>query len=1320
MNQFEHSQEILKFWKETDAFKKSVEERSTSMMWKFFDGPPFTSWDPHYGHLLQSTVKDMIPRWMTMRGYRVPRVRWRDCHGIPAENFVNKKLWITSKKQVEEEFWLQEYVEECRTMVNQVNDNRTWFVDNLGRWVDMESAYFTMNNDYMESVVHLFSDLYHKNLIYKGFKVLWYSWALWTALSNSEIAEWYRDRQDPAVTVRMTIKDEIKDVAVWIIKKDEKFLMVYDIRSGKRFMPWGKKEWDESIYDATKRELAEEIGITIEESKHVWWVKVAHHGTLRQLQYVKIEKYSWEFVNLEPEKQGAIARVTCTEDEEGKKEVRVEVIGEESANVITDQDQIAHDFADLMIVHYKKYENQDMMDAPFNLFAWTTTPWTLPSNMFGAVNKEVTYAIVFDKENKEYVVMSNQLVEKYFKDAERYMHLFDMTWDHFVGLSYKPFFDYYYMSPNIDNEYHDQVHKILHADFVTGDSGTGIAHEAPAFWEDDYYLVTSILPKDEAKKWLFNPVNDHGEFTQEVSDFAGMNVIEANKSVIEALKKSWVLAKHETIQHSYPHCPRTKTPLIYRAQESWFVKEDELKAKTVPLTDEINFVPKSIKNRFVNGLESAPDWNVSRSRFRGAPLPIWENEEGTVRQVPGSLQDIFQLNRKQKQLTKVILIRNGETDFEQSWTYDCVLWNEAKLTAWGKDQAEKISKELEQVHVDHIYASPLYTCIDTVSPLWLLKGLVTHTSDELRNPDCQNLQGKEAQYSASCETWASEKRDDVRKRVVTFFNELVQKHAGETVVIAADREVLFLMRKYIYSWGHNKKDFMLTIDNTQPDSLPYEIEVVQADSWLVLDLHRPYIDKIKLNDPENGEELVRIPDVLDCWFESGSMPYGQDHYMKNAAEPVGSFSTTADFIAEGLDQTRWRFRSLHVLWAAYTDNIIYKNVVVTWMILAEDGKKMSKSEKNYPDPKWLLTQYGADAFRLYVLWSPVVRSEPLRFSEKWVEQVLKDFVIPLQNVRNFFKTYAEVDNRIAPKWELYFMRHAKKATDEYNEDASIALSEEGRASLEEQSFKEKVIRINPQVIYTSPSPRWVETAAWVQKVLKEAYWKDIEIREDERLLVTNADGIWYFLQEMEGNEERVLCVTHQPCIAAAMEYILWHAATRATYNQVVKLPAIKISSELDQWIIWELAKTINEVDENLEAYHIEGATKDLQNLMEKVTNRWLRRSRRRFWAEWVSEDKKAVYRTLREIILNYLKLAAPFAPFVTEGIYQEMKSFALHMQKEDSIHRTFRPLWWDMYKNEALSEEITQVRKIIKWAMYLRAKHQTKVKQPLKELKFSF
>jgi len=1174
------TEKILTLRKETDAFQQSINSRSEKLSYTFYDGPPFTSGDPHYGHLLQSIVKDMVPRRMTMRGYRVNRKWGWDCHGIPAENFVNKKLGITSKKQVEEEFGLQNYIEACRSMVNQVNDNRKWTVDRIWRWVDMENAYFTMDNDYMESVICLFSDLYHRNLIYKWFKVLWYSRALWTALSNSEIAEGYEMRQDPAVTVKFPLKnntdiigtnfltthdDGAVEVVVWVLKDEQgRVLMIFKNRDNVRYFPWGKIEHGENPADALKREILEELWVEVTSEVFLWHAKTVHRSKIYRLHYFQITVDGVPSIQ-QPQYHGMMEWVQKVPSEND-----LGYVLKFADLIIADAKQLRHDFADIHMLEDDLIGQEGIWDTSVSILPWTTTPWTLPANMFAAVHRDIWYIQVFDKTTKEYYILAEQCLPKYYKSADEYVEVTMMKWGELLDILYTPLFDYYHVSTDIEDVYKKQVHKILHADFVTTDSGTGIVHEAPAFGADDYELIAGVLGKDNAQAWLFDPVNEHGEFTTDAPDFAGQNVIEANSSIIKELKSRWLLVRQETINHSYPHCPRTKTPLIYKAIESWFVKEEELKALTVPAAEQIHFVPENVKQRFINGLQSAPDRNISRTRFWWAPLPVWE-------------------------------------------CGDC----------------------------------------ESVDVVWSI---------------------------AEIETKSGQK---------------------------------------------------------------------------VNDLHRPYIDQITFPCACGGVKH-RIPEVLDCWFESGSMPYGQDHFMKQEND-LTNFNC-ANFIAEWLDQTRGWFRALHVLGHAYHQQNVFQNVVVTGMILAEDGKKMSKSLQNYPDPKILINQYGADALRLYLLSSPVVRSEPLRFSEKGVEQMLKDVIIPLQNVFNFFKMYAEADQWKDNWTQVRFMRHAlkqQKWNDTWDDgetlgDLQLPLSESGFAQLTSPDFIEQVVRIDPEVIICSDFLRAQQTAKWVQNVLREYLNKEIEVEitpdrwfgarpdkafdavntHDESEYTHDAKEISVAYQELLQKHagKRILIVSHKRRFRYLWQWLFdiqedMHNldATKKymiQFEQPVSLPLTQVNNELDQWVLAELHRTAVSVSDALSHYNIDEATIQLMSFIDNLTNRYLRRSRRRFWTEEMNEDKQQAYLTLYTVLRTYLQLCAPFIPFVTEQLRQELGAFTSASQTHPSIHLQSRPVGSSLYINQDLISEIETVRKIIKWALYLRAKHQVKVKQPLPSLSF--
>lgn len=674
-------EEILEFWEKQDVFRESIRQREGAPEYVFYDGPPFATGLPHYGHLLAGTIKDIIPRYWTMEGHRVQRRFGWDCHGLPVENEAardlkrDQDLDLSGKYEIEN-YGIDKFNEYCRSIVLKYTAEWEKTVKRIGRWVDFENNYRTMDRNFMESVWWVFKALWDKGLVYEGYRVMPYSWKLSTPLSNFEAGENYQTVQDPSVTLRFRVT-----------------------KSGKI-----------------------------------------------------------------PELKGA------------------------------------------------------------DILAWTTTPWTLPSNMALAVGEDIDYVLLEARDEEEardalakrgvspgdrlLLAASRRGAYKFLK--EEYWHnLKTLKGRELVGLTYAPLFEYF-------RDKADQgAFRVILSDHVTTENGTGIVHMAPAFGEDDFHACHKEgIP-------LVDPVDAEGRFTKKVSHFTGRNVKEADKDIIRHLKEAGKLLDQASFSHSYPFCWRSNTPLIYKAISTWFVKVEPFRDAMVKNNEQIHWVPESIgRNRFGNWLANARDWNIARNRYWGTPIPLWRSEEGDTL-VIGSLAELEELTGK--------------------------------------------------------------------------------------------------------------KFDDI---------------------------------------------------------------------------HSHFIDEVEIK--KDGQIFRRIPEVFDCWFESGAMPYAQNHYPFENKELVEQ-NLPADFIAEGLDQTRGWFYTLTVLSTILFERPAFKNVVVNGLILAEDGSKMSKSKKNYPDPREIIDKYGADILRSYMINSPVVRAEPLRFSEDGLVQIYRQVISPLWNAYAFFVTYANLD-----------------------------------------------------------------------------------------------------------------------------------------------------------------------------------------------------------------------------------------------------------------------------------------------------------------------
>ncbi len=843
--------QTLKFWDDNHIFEKSVEARKDCQPFVFFDGPPFATGLPHYGHLLAGTIKDVIPRYQTMRGRYVPRTFGWDCHGLPIESLAQKALNLNGAPDILAA-GVDKFNEQCRSMVLTYVSEWKETVNRMGRWVDFDHGYKTMDSKYMESIWWVFKQLWEQGRVYRAHRIMPYSWKLNTPLSNFEANSNYQNVQDPAVTVRMKILD---------------------------------------------RTLPGTEGLTV---------------------YVVI---------------------------------------------------------------------------------WTTTPWTLPENLLACVGPELDYQIVKDGQTQDAYILAKARVPSIFKKPEDYTVLKELKGKDLVGITYEPIFPYFKDQPN--------AFRVVADDYVTADDGTGTVHIAPAYGEDDYRVS-----KREGVD-LVDPLDVECKFTAQVPDFAGLQCKEADKPIIKWLKEHGKLVHQDTVVHSYPYCERTDTPLIYKAIDAWYVKVEDLHERLVKNNAQTSWMPEFVgTHRFHNWLADAKDWNISRNRFWGSCIPLWINIEDP--------DDII--------------------------------------------------------------------CVGSVKELEELSG---------------------------------------------------QK---------------------------------------------------------VTDLHKHFMDKVVIR--KDGKTYHRTPEVLDCWFESGSMPYAQQHYMGErgmvkdegskgdvGAENLSPFTFhlssvndffPADFIAEGLDQTRGWFYTLMVLGTCLFDKSPYRNVIVNGLVLAEDGKKMSKRLKNYPDPTKMLDTYGADAIRLYMIYSPVVRAENLKFSENGVKQLMRDLLIPWWNAYSFFVTYANVDG-----------------------------------------------------------------------------FNDAEVRFPE------SDNV------------------------------------------------------LDRWIVSSMETLIADVTAAMDAYDLQRSVRPFVKFIEDLTNWYIRRSRRRFWKSQNDGDKLCAYRTLRYVLVQLAKVAAPFTPFIAEEIYRNLKGEG----DPESVHLCDFPTANAAARDLDLERRMADVQAVVELGRRLRADNDLKVRQPLSVLK---
>lgn len=824
LNIAQREEKILEFWNKNKIFQESLQLRKDSPEFVFYEGPPTANGRPGIHHVMSRTVKDVVCRFKSMKGFLVRRKAGWDTHGLPVEIEVEKELDIHGKEGIKE-YGIAEFNRKCKDNVFSYKKDWDYLTERIGYWLDLENPYITFTNEYIESVWWILNEIWKKDLLYQGFKILPYCPRCETPISSHEVSQGYRDVKDPSIYVRV------------------------------------KKKGSDNTY----------------------------------------------------------------------------------------------------------------------FLLWTTTPWTLISNVALAVNAEVDY-VELEHDGDKYI-MAEERIEDLF-GADSYKILRTMKGTELKGTEYERIFDFV----PVDKK----AFYVITGDFVTTSDGTGIVHIAPAFGEDDYQAGLEYdLP-------LMRPVNASGKFDDIISDYKDQFVKDADENIINDLKTQGKIVKKVTIEHSYPHCWRCHTPLLYYARESWFIRTSKHKNDLLANNEQINWYPPEVgTGRFGEWLKNNIDWSLSRDRYWGTPLNIWSCTECETKHSIGSIAEL-------------------------------------------KEKGENVPKEI--------------------------------------------------------------------------------------------------------------------------------------------DLHIPYVDDITIKCEDCGSTMKRVPEVIDVWFDSGSMPYAQYHYPFENKEQFDK-NFPADFICEGIDQTRGWFYSLLAISTLLFNKPAFKNIVVNELILDKDGQKMSKTKGNTVVPEDIISNYGADTLRWYLMTvsPPWI---PKRFDEEGIKEVLRKFVNTLLNTYSFFVLYANIDG-------------------------------------------------------------------------------------------------------YSGEEEHAL------------------------FND---------RTELDRWILSKLYSTVEQVNEMMENYKLTRAARLINDfLVNDVSNWYIRRNRRRFWKSEDWNDKLYAYQTLHEVLLTISKLIAPYAPFISEDIYNNIKSD----KDPESVHLCdFPELSEEQQSNrdQALEQRMALVQKVVSISLSLRNESKIRVRQPLKKV----
>ncbi|MEK7539047.1 MAG: class I tRNA ligase family protein [Patescibacteria group bacterium] len=710
------------------------------------------------------------------------------------------------------------------------------------------------------------------------------------------------------------------------------------------------------------------------------------------------------------------------------------------ANSEIAMDNSYKDITDISV--YVKFELEDEPGTYF--LTWTTTPWTLPGNTAIAVNKDISYVKI--KIGNNMLILAQETLQSVLKDKE-YSILGEVKGKDLLGKKYKPVFPYY---QNIDLPNKKNIWKVWHADFVTTEKGTGLAHEASAFGEDDMNLA-----KQNDLPWIIH-VDETGRFKKEVTDFAGLKVkpkdtpedkdahLRADIEVIKYLQKTGAYFEKEKIIHSYPHCMRCDTPIIYYALSSWFINIQKVKKQIIQKANAMRWVPPHLKEgRFKNIVENAPDWNVSRNRYWASPLPVWKCLKCAEKIFIGSLSDLKAKTKKSN--NKYFVMRHGEAESNVKsnlhGVVSSLVENIDHLTKNGEEQVQKTAKELKNKNIDLVFVSPFMRTRETFHVLKESLGLKDEQvifDKRLGELDAGDFEGKpwdeyKSMFKNARERFLNpihggESLLDVKKRVGNIFYEFEEKYQNKNILIISHGAPLWMLFSILNGYNVNESISMTGGLFRHSEEVEKgvsgqfhlfanaEYRVVNFipiphNSDYELDYHRPYIDNLKLIC-HCQSEMKRVPEVLDSWFESGSMPFAQDHYpFENPDWQKNNFP--AGFVAEYIAQTRTWFYYTHVLSTVLFKHAPFDNVVTTGTLLASDGQKISKSKKNYPDPWIFIDKYGVDALRIYLMTSPLMKGEDVNFSEKSVQEISSKIIGRLGNVVSFYELYRDRSLEIA-------------------------------------------------------------------------------------------------------------------------------------------------------------------------------------------------------------------------------------------------------------------------------------------------------------------